>query len=113
MRDLTKVGELLDLVVKAGANSINGIQFDVADKSKALSEARKAAVADAAMQAKELAEAAGVILGPIQTISVSGAVPTPIYEGKGGGGVMAASNAPISPGQMTIIVDVSIVYEIQ
>jgi uncharacterized protein YggE len=113
LRDLTKVGELLDSVVKAGANSINGIQFDLADKSKALSEARKAAVTDAAAQAKELAEAAGVTLGPIQSISIYGTTPTPIYEGKGGGGVMAAVQAPISPGQMTIVVDVNVVYEIQ
>jgi len=32
LRDISKLGELLDAVVKAGSNSINSIQFDVADR---------------------------------------------------------------------------------
>jgi hypothetical protein len=113
LRDLDKVGELLNAVVEAGANSINGIQFDTSDKSKALSEARKDAVTDAQAQAKELAQAAGVTLGAIQSISTSGGVPTPVFEGKGGGALMTAVEAPISPGQVVLNVDVNIIYEIQ
>jgi uncharacterized protein YggE len=113
LRNLDKIGELLNAVVEAGANSINGVQFDTSDKTKALSDARKDAVADAQTQAKELAQAAGITLGAIQSISTSGGTPTPVFEGKGGGGVMTAVQAPISPGQMVVNVDVSIVYEIQ
>ena len=116
VRDLSKVGDLLDTAVKAGANNIYGIQFDVADRTKALSEARKLAVADAQLQAEELAEAAAVNLGPIQTISTyGGAVPITVYEkGMGGGAAMAAApNVPVSPGQMVIQTDVNIVYEIR
>jgi uncharacterized protein YggE len=113
VRDLKTLGDLLDAVVKAGANSINGIQFDVADKSKAYSDARKAAVANAQATAQELAAAAGVTLGAVQTISTYSNAPTPVYDG---GVIMKAVEAaavPVSPGQMTITVDVSVVYEIQ
>jgi uncharacterized protein YggE len=111
VRDLSKLGDVLGAAVQAGANSINGVQFDASDKSKALSEARKAAVADAAAQAKELAEAAGVSLGAVQTINVYGsAMPMPLYEAKGVGG---AAGVPVSPGQLVISVDVNIIYEIK
>ncbi len=80
IRDLEMVGEVLDQVVSAGANQISGIQFDVADRTASQSEARKAAVADARAKAEELAAAAGVKLGAVQTISeyTSGG-PTPMY----------------------------------
>src|SRR5664280_60468 len=39
VRDLTKLGELLDSTDTAGANNINSIQLDVADKTAALSQA--------------------------------------------------------------------------
>jgi uncharacterized protein YggE len=112
VRDLDKIGDLLDATVKAGANSINGIQFDVADRTQALSDARKAAVADAKGQAEELAQAAGVTLGVVQSISTStGSQPVPFYQAKGAGAADVAS-VPVSPGQMLVTVDVNIVYEI-
>ena len=114
VRQLDKLGELLSAVVDTGANSIYGIQFDVADKQTALSEARKAAVENAQAQAEELAQAAGVTLGEVQSISSFGGFPVPVFEGKGGGGgqPMAAA-VPVSSGQLTLTVDVSIVYEIK
>ncbi|MDD5368780.1 MAG: SIMPL domain-containing protein [Anaerolineaceae bacterium] len=117
VRDLSKLGNLLDAAVKNGANSINGVQFDVADKSAALSDARKAAVKDAQSQAQELASAAGVTLGAVQSINTSNnSVPLPIYAGMGmgGGGARAeAAQVPVSSGQLIITVDVNLVYEIK
>jgi uncharacterized protein YggE len=115
VRDLARIGDLLDKVVSAGANSINSVQFDVADRSAALKEARKQAVADARSQADELASAAGVSLGAVQSITVSGAsTPVPIAYGKGGAAMSVAdASVPISPGQMTVTIDVTIVYEIR
>ena len=69
VRDLSKLGNLLDSSVSSGANNINSIQFDVADKTGALSQARLAAVADAHKQADELTKATNVGLGQVQTIS--------------------------------------------
>lgn len=112
--DLDKVGEILDAAVKAGANSINGISFDLEDKSAAMAEAREKAVDDANVQAQQLAEAAGVSLGPVITISTSSVTPVvPIYGKGGGASVEMAASVPVSPGQMTISVDVFMVYGIQ
>ena len=117
VRALDKLGALLDTVVKAGANNINSIQFDVADKTAALKEARDAAVQDAKTQAQELAAAAGVRLGEITSISFYDSAPSPVMDtyGKGGGGGMveAAASVPIQPGQMTLTVTVSMTYEIK
>jgi uncharacterized protein YggE len=115
IRDISKVGEILDTVVKAGANTISGIQFDVADKTAALSLAREAAVNSAHAKAEELAAAAGVNLGPVQTISeYSSDGPTPMYSMRAPAPMAAdVASVPVSAGQMLITVEVNIVYGIQ
>lgn len=116
VRKLDKLGDLLDSVVTAGANTVNSIQFDVADKTEALKQARAAAVESAMTQAQELSDAAGVKLGDITSISFFDAVPAPMYDGFGkGGGALASADiaVPIQPGQMSITVTVSMMYEIK
>lgn len=114
VRDLTKIGELLDAAVEAGANNISGIQFDVADKSKALTAARQAAVENARLVAEELVSAAGVTLGAVQTINVYGDTsPMPVMYDMAMVKTAAGGSVPVSPGQMTITVQVNIVYEIR
>jgi uncharacterized protein YggE len=114
VRDLSKMGDILDAAATAGANSISGIQFDVADKNTALSEARKNAINNARQLAEETAQAAGVNLGPIQSINYSSSSqPIPMFAGKGGAVMDAAASVPVNPGQLTLSVDVTIVYEIQ
>lgn len=114
VRDLSKLGSLLDAAVKAGANNVNNIQFDLADKTKALSDARAAAVKAAQAEATELASAAGVTLGDVQTISLNENTPGPIFYGKGGGGLAVAdASVPVNPGTMQITSDVTIVYGIK
>jgi uncharacterized protein len=117
LRDIEQIGELLNVAVSAGANSISGISFDVEDKSAALSDARGRAIADARAQAEELAEAASVSLGAIHSISTySSMLPQPFYGYGLGGAAMeraVALDVPISPGQMTITMEVNVVYEIQ
>jgi uncharacterized protein YggE len=117
VRDLNNLGNLLDDAITAGANSVNSITFDVADKTEAVKTARAKAVEDAKLQAQELADAAGISLGSVQNINFydNSSNPSPVYGGKGGGGgAMAADVAvPIQPGQLTISVTVSITYSIQ
>jgi len=112
-RNLGLIGKLLDAVVKAGANTISGIQFDVADKSAALVEARKAAVTDARDKAEQLARAAGVTLGAVQTISefTNYPSPAPVYAMKAM--EVAAPSVPVQAGQMAITLEVNVVYAIQ
>ena len=114
LRDIEQIGDVLDAAVKAGANSINGIQFDVEDKTAALSDARNAAVTDAQAQAEELAKAAGVELGPVQSISTINNYPVPLADTRMSVAIeSAAQSVPVSPGQMTVTVQVNMVYQIQ
>ena len=116
VRDLTKLGDLLDTAVQAGANNINSVQFDVAEKDDALQEARAEAVEDARTQAQALAQAAGLSLGEIQSISFFDAQPYPLFDGKGGDGYAAESAAaaiPIQPGQLTFTVNVTVTYALK
>jgi uncharacterized protein len=113
VHDMQILGKLLDVVVRSGANTINGIAFDVLDKSKGLSEARRLAVESAQSQAAEIAQYAGVTLGELQTMNVyTSSPPTPIFEGKGGA-AMDVSQVPISAGQVILRVEVGAVYAIQ
>ena len=115
VRDIEKLGDLLDATLSAGANSVNSIQFDVEDKSAATKEARDAAVKDAAQQANELAAAAGITLGELQRIDFYSSVPPQVFSayGKGGGGGAEAASVPIQTGQLSITATVSVSYEIK
>ena len=110
IRDLTKLGDLLDATVRAGANNINSIQFDVADKSEALSQARLAAVADAHKQAEELTTASGASLGEVQTISYyDTSAPSDVSFAKTEG-LVTLPSVPVQAGSMQITTTVTIVY---
>jgi uncharacterized protein YggE len=115
VRDLDKLGDLLDTVVQAGANTVNSVQFDVDNKDDALTAARADAVKDATEKAQELADAAGVELGELQTVGFADGQPYPIFDGKGGGGGAAveAAAVPIQPGQLTFTVSVNLSYAIK
>jgi uncharacterized protein YggE len=115
MRDITKVGDILDAAISAGANNIYGITFDVQDKEAAMASGRDQAMADAQAQAEQLATAAGAALGEVQNISYYTSSPAPIYydnkafSGVGGEG----ASVPVSPGQLTLTIAVSVTYSIK
>ncbi len=111
VRDLQSLGTLLDAVVRAGANTINGITFDVEDRVAAEKEARQLAIEDAKTKAVELAGLAGVELGQLYGVNVYSSGPSPIYEAKGGAAMQ--SQAPIAAGQMVIQFDANLSYEIK
>jgi uncharacterized protein YggE len=112
VRDLPHLGSLLNTVVSSGANNINSIQFDVADKTAALAQARQKAMENASSLAGELAQTAGVSLGEIQSISYTEASPYPYY-GMGGGSSAPNPSVPIQVGQLQISVTVSVSYAIR
>ncbi len=114
VRELGTLGGLLDAVVSSGANSINGITFDVENKEAAAAEARDIAIEKAKLEAESIAAAAGVKLGELQNVSVYvNGTTTPMYDAKGGGGAYAASSVPVSAGQLVISASASLMYEIK
>jgi uncharacterized protein len=113
VRDLTTLGSLLSTGIASGANTINGITFDLADKTAAMAEARQKAMTNAKNLALELAASAGVKLGSIQSISYSDVTPVPYYGLGGGGAAAPNASVPIQPGQTQISVTVSVTYEVK
>lgn len=69
VRDITKLGSILDALVKLGANQMNGLSFDVSKAETLKDDARKQAIENALRRAKLLASAAGAEVGDVIAIS--------------------------------------------
>ncbi|MGB9114888.1 SIMPL domain-containing protein [Bradyrhizobium sp.] len=110
LRDVTKLANVIDTLVGAGANDIGGINFMVSQASKLLDEAREKAIADARRKAEIYAKAAGVTLGAPLSISEGGA-PAPIAFRRMAAGV--PESAPVAPGEETLQVTVSVSWAIK
>lgn len=110
VRDLPALGGLLDTLVKSGANNLNGIGFSIADPAPLEDEARADAVEKARDRAETLARAAGVTLGPVQSIQEgSGFVsPGPMMRGA----AMEAA-VPVATGELDVTVTVTVVFGIE
>jgi uncharacterized protein YggE len=115
IRDISKVSDVLAAAIDAGANSIYGVSFNVADPAALEAEARAAAMADAQQRAQSLAGLGNVELGSISIISeVIGSPVQPFVRGLGGGAAEEAAAAPgISPGQLSFQVQVQVTYALQ
>jgi uncharacterized protein len=108
IREIGKVGDVLDRVAAAGATDVGNVSFLVSDASKALDQAREAAMADARRKAEVYAKAAGVQLGRAEWIT----------EDTGNGPavpMMARAQAapvPIASGEDTLRVRVTVGFDI-
>jgi uncharacterized protein YggE len=117
VRDLSKVADVIDDSVAAGATTVNGVSFDVADRAAAENQARDAAVKDARAHADALATAAGVTITGVASISEN-AVNYPFpYYGVADGAKDSAPGAPsmptpIQPGTQDITITVTVAYSI-
>ena len=114
--DLERVGPMIDALVSAGANNINGVNFGIKDSVAAKSIARKAAVVEARRKAKEMAEAAGLSLGRVLRMTenthgfgVPQRMANVMHDMDGGAAEMSTS---ISGGEQTLSVTVNITFEI-
>jgi len=117
IRDLSRVGPVLDAAIAAGANQVWGVSFTIEDSSALEAEARIKAVEDARQRGEALAKLAKVQLGQVLAISEGGTV-TPIYRyGLGGGGAAPepaiAVPVSISSGEVQVSYQVQVTYAIQ
>ncbi len=115
VRDLDKVGEILDQSVTLGVNQGGSIAFVNDDPSAATAEARKSAVEDAMGRARTLAESAGVELGDVIQISEQNAQPPMPYP-QPQMMRMAADSAgaavPVQAGENSYVVHVNVTFAI-
>lgn len=109
VRDLAKLGGILDTVVQTGANRLSGISFGLRDPGPATDAARRAAVADGIARARLYAVAAGVTLGPLLSLSEGGGGgPTPVMlEAR-----IAAAPVPVAAGEVGVSASVQMTFAI-
>ena len=115
VRDLAKLGSTVDAVTAAGVNEIGGIDFGLADPATTQDEARRRAVKLLAARAALYAEASGLKLGRLITLSEGGAEPSPIRPvvfGVNAAMRMKESPTPVEPGELTVRVSVQATYEL-
>ena len=111
LRQVQKLGDLLQQSITGGANVVQGVSYTVSDPTPSYDQARQLAMDNAQRQAETLAAASGVHLGSIRSIQESSNWLTPVYiapsYGKGGG-----PGVPTSPGTLSFEVQLSVSYEI-
>jgi len=109
VRALDGLGSVLDASIADGANTLNGISFELAEPRPAQDEARKAAVADARARATLLVEAAGGSLGKIVSITENSGYgsPMPMFKSDA-----AAAPVPVASGQIGLSASVTVSFEI-
>lgn len=114
VRDLTKLGGILDKAVTEGSNQIDSLSFDIADKKKLYEDARKAALADARAKADLYAEAAGVKLGRLRELSeqMGGGFPPPRPMMRMEMKAATQADVPVERGEQEIAVNVTATWEI-
>ena len=109
IRQIGKVGDILDALIAAGANAIGNIEFVHSDMSKALDQARTAAIADARRKAALYAQAAGQNLGAVVWITEETGLAAPLPAMRA---LAAAAPVPISAGEDTLRVQVTVGFDV-
>jgi len=116
VRNLDDLGILLGKVTESGANSIYGINFNVTDKTTALTQSRELAFENAKDQAQEMAATAGVNLGEVISMDTYSSDTPYLVDSTGMGGgsyyPQSASKVPISAGNYVINSTVTIQFAI-
>jgi uncharacterized protein YggE len=112
VRDLARLGDVIDGALEAGATSLDGLAFRVDDPRGAEREARSAAVAEARERADVLAAAAGVSIAGVHDIVEAGAAPV-WPQPKGARAMLAAeAGTPVEAGATEIAVTVTVTFRL-
>ncbi|GAB6195738.1 SIMPL domain-containing protein [Lysobacter xanthus] len=112
VRDIGRLGRILDALVATGANQINGPTFDIDRKEPVYDEARRAALEKAQARAQMYAKALGLRVRRIVSIDETGGSiprPGPVFAMA----KMARDEAtPVSPGENVLSVNLDVVFEL-
>lgn len=112
VRDLSKLGAVLERVVSAGSNTLHGISFEQDDPAPSRRAALALAVGEARAKAEAIAKAAGVQLGELRSVEEGGGPPGPrpmmVAQGR-----LAAAGAPVAPGEVEVTAQVTVTFAIR
>jgi hypothetical protein len=114
LRDLARAGTLIDRAAQAGGDDVvmHGVSFSFDDASGLVARARAEAVRRARAQAEQLAQAAGVELVAVRTISESSPDAGPVLSAPEAS-ARADTGVAIAPGSEELSVQVTVVYTIR
>ena len=113
VRDLSKLGKVLDAFVEQGANQVNGPSFEVDKPDEAYDEARVAALKKAQARAQTYADALGLKVRRIVSISEGGAsLPRPMPMMRAMAMDSMAKETSVSPGEASLSVSIDVVFEL-
>ena len=119
VRELESLSDIIDDAIGAGGDLVvvNSIQFMIEDPTPLQAQARALAVKDAETKAQTLAEASGVSLGkPITITETTRTAGPPIAYAESAEFAAddgARSATPIQAGELTVTINITIVYEIE
>lgn len=113
VREPGKLGEILDALIKGGANTLHGVYFSVARNEELQDRLRVDAVKDARRKAQQMAEAAGATLGPVTAIMEAGrgGMPPPMPRLHAEAAAMAP--VPVAAGTETLAASVQVTFELR
>lgn len=113
VREIDKLGKVLDALVASGANQVNGPSFEIDKPEAVYDEARRAALEQAQARAEMYAKALGMRVRRIVSISEGGGFqpPRPMMMAKA---AMADNfeSSPVSPGETTLTANLDVVFEL-
>ena len=113
VRDLKRVGEILDSSLTLGATQLGGISFDVSQAETLKDEARTTAMANARRRADLYAKAAGVGVGQVLSISESFENTGPQPMLMGGRARMGSGPVPVEPGSLQLDATVHVTWSLK
>ncbi|CAM4400915.1 SIMPL domain-containing protein [Stenotrophomonas indicatrix] len=114
VRDIAKLGKVLDVLAAQGANQINGPQFEIDQPEPVYDEARLAALKKAQARAQTYAKSLGLQVRRIVSISENaggGFRPMPMMRAQAAGMAMDKAT-PVAPGESTVSVNLDVVFEL-
>ena len=113
VRDIGKLGKVLDALVASGANQVNGPSFEIDQPEPAYDEARRGALKKAQARAAMYAQTLGLRVRRIVSISEGGGFrppgPMPMMAMARG---KAEADTAVSPGESTLSVNLDVVFEL-
>ena len=116
IHDLEKVGRVVDKALQAGANRFSGVQWILRDRHPVYLRALNIAAKNAKEKAQTLAKALGISLGRLQTVQEGGVHVRPPIRSYAKSSMMRAEAAdasvPMSPGEIKVESQVTLLYEI-
>ena len=113
-RNLADFGRTIDTLVSSGANQVNGPSFSMDEPDGALDEARVEAMKKARERAKLYANAAGLKVVRILSISESGgyAPQPPVLYARAAMADMGGASTPVAAGEVAMQASVTVMFEL-